>query len=122
MQRPLSLENRDLEVQVVYSDAARRPDANAISKIELWHSDVTYEIQPPKYGGDTFWSSGLKMQAYLEGLAALHSAVASGGISGLQTLHRVVSTVGGVGSDGGMSAELHSIQDDGIDERYPEVP
>lgn len=79
----------------------------------------------PEYGGDTFWSSGyvaedgpsckevilmitysytlyaslsLEMQAYLEGLAALHSAVASGGISGL---HRVVSTVGGVDSDGG---------------------
>lgn len=61
----------------------------------LWHADVTYEIQPPSYtslkvvsgpprgsGGDTLWSSqyGLydvlspRMQQYLEGLTALHSA------------------------------------------------
>ena len=54
---------------VVYNDAARRPDSTAFSKLELWHSDVTYEIQPPsttslkvitcpEYGGDTLWSSG----------------------------------------------------------------
>lgn len=54
---------------VVYNDASRRPDPSAFSKIELWHSDVTYEIQPPSttslkviegppYGGDTLWSSG----------------------------------------------------------------
>ncbi|KAG2047770.1 TauD-domain-containing protein [Suillus hirtellus] len=83
------------EVHVVYNDASRRPDASAFSKIELWHSDVTYEIQPPsttslkvitgpEYGGDTLWSSGYAlysslspgMQVYLEGLTALHSAVA----------------------------------------------
>ncbi|OJA10748.1 hypothetical protein AZE42_04253 [Rhizopogon vesiculosus] len=83
------------EVHVVYNDAARRPDASAFSKIELWHSDVSYEIQPPcatslkvitgpEYGGDTLWSSGYAlysslspgMQTYLEGLTALHSAVA----------------------------------------------
>ena len=55
---------------VVYNDASRRPDPSAFSKIDLWHSDVTYEIQPPSYtalkviegppyGGDTLWSSGL---------------------------------------------------------------
>ncbi|EGN99509.1 hypothetical protein SERLA73DRAFT_168911 [Serpula lacrymans var. lacrymans S7.3] len=83
------------EVHVVYNDAARRPDASAFSKLELWHSDVTYEIQPPsttslkvitgpEYGGDTLWSSGYALysslshglQTYLEGLTALHSAVA----------------------------------------------
>ncbi|KAG1755298.1 hypothetical protein EDD22DRAFT_957392 [Suillus occidentalis] len=50
------------------SDAARCPDASAFSKIEFWHNDMTYEIQPrsttslkvatgPEYGGDTLWSS-----------------------------------------------------------------
>jgi len=60
----------------------------------MWHSDVSYEIQPPgttslklltgpEYGGDTLWSSGYALysslspglQTYLEGLSALHSAV-----------------------------------------------
>lgn len=61
----------------------------------LWHSDVTYEVQPPSYtslklltgpprggGGDTLWSSQYAaydamspyMQKYLESLTALHSA------------------------------------------------
>jgi sulfonate dioxygenase len=61
----------------------------------LWHSDVTYEVQPPSYtslkvltgpprggGGDTLWSSqyaaydalSAPMQTYLKGLTALHSA------------------------------------------------
>jgi sulfonate dioxygenase len=61
----------------------------------LWHSDVTYEIQPPSYtslkvltgpprggGGDTLWSSqyaaydalSQPMQKYLESLTALHSS------------------------------------------------
>ncbi|KAI9836354.1 MAG: hypothetical protein M1819_001383 [Sarea resinae] len=61
----------------------------------LWHSDVSYEIQPPSYtslkvltgpprggGGDTLWSSQYAaydalsppMQKYLESLTALHSA------------------------------------------------
>lgn len=54
---------------VVYNDGSRRPDPSAFSKFELWHSDVTYELQPPsttslkvltgpEYGGDTLWSSG----------------------------------------------------------------
>jgi sulfonate dioxygenase len=53
----------------VYNDASRKPDPTAFSKLELWHSDVSYEIQPPattslkvitgpEYGGDTLWSSG----------------------------------------------------------------
>ncbi|KAF8896076.1 alpha-ketoglutarate-dependent sulfonate dioxygenase [Infundibulicybe gibba] len=83
------------EVHVVYNDASRRPDTSAFSKIELWHSDVSYELQPPsttslkvitgpEYGGDTLWSSGYALysslspgfQTYLEGLSAVHSAVA----------------------------------------------
>ncbi|OJD40212.1 alpha-ketoglutarate-dependent taurine dioxygenase [Diplodia corticola] len=61
----------------------------------LWHSDVTYEVQPPSYtmlklltgpgrggGGDTLWSSQYAaydamspyMQKYLESLTAIHSA------------------------------------------------
>ncbi|RDB25948.1 putative alpha-ketoglutarate-dependent sulfonate dioxygenase [Hypsizygus marmoreus] len=83
------------EVHVVYNDASRRPDPAAFSKLELWHSDVSYEVQPPsttslkviagpEVGGDTLWSSGYALysslspgfQAYLEGLTAVHSAVA----------------------------------------------
>ncbi|EPT01675.1 hypothetical protein FOMPIDRAFT_1059637 [Fomitopsis schrenkii] len=83
------------EVHVVYNDASRRPDPTAFSKLELWHSDVSYELQPPSttslkviagppYGGDTLWSSGYALyssfspafQKYLEGLYAVHSAVA----------------------------------------------
>ncbi|KAI0649006.1 alpha-ketoglutarate-dependent sulfonate dioxygenase [Trametes meyenii] len=83
------------EVHVVYNDGSRRPDSSAFSKIELWHSDVSYELQPPgttslkvvsgpPYGGDTLWSSGYALyssfspgfQKYLEGLTAVHSAVA----------------------------------------------
>ncbi|KAI0028221.1 alpha-ketoglutarate-dependent sulfonate dioxygenase [Vararia minispora EC-137] len=83
------------EVHVVYNDASRRPDPSAFSKLELWHSDVSYEIQPPSTtslaviagpvsGGDTLFSSGYALysslspglQTYLEGLSAVHSAVA----------------------------------------------
>ncbi|KAI0833610.1 hypothetical protein BC628DRAFT_36102 [Trametes gibbosa] len=83
------------EVHVVYNDGSRRPDTSAFSKIELWHSDVSYEQQPPSttslkvitgppYGGDTLWSSGYALyssfspgfQKYLESLTAVHSAVA----------------------------------------------
>ncbi|KAI0342645.1 TauD-domain-containing protein [Trametopsis cervina] len=83
------------EVHVVYNDASRRPDPSSFAKIDLWHSDVTYEIQPPSttslkviegppYGGDTLWSSGYALyssfspffQKYLESLYAVHSAVA----------------------------------------------
>lgn len=80
---------------MVYNDSSRRPDTAAFSTLELWHSDVTYELQPPsttslkvitspETGGDTLWSSGYALysslspsfQAYLEGLSAVHSAVA----------------------------------------------
>ncbi|KAL6301382.1 alpha-ketoglutarate-dependent sulfonate dioxygenase [Sparassis latifolia] len=83
------------EVHVVYNDATRRPDSSTFSKLELWHSDVSYEAQPPsttslkvisgpEYGGDTLWSSGYALysyfspafQKYLESLSAVHSGVA----------------------------------------------
>ncbi|KAF8840199.1 TauD-domain-containing protein [Paxillus ammoniavirescens] len=94
------------EVHVVYNDAARRPDSSAFSKLDLWHSDVTYEIQPPsttslkvitspENGGDTLWSSGYALysslspgfQTYLEGLTALHSGVAQAEGSRAAGLH-----------------------------------
>ncbi|KAG6821326.1 hypothetical protein H0H93_000187 [Arthromyces matolae] len=94
------------EVHVVYNDSSRRPDPSAFSKLELWHSDVTYEIQPPgptslkvitgpEVGGDTLWSSGYALysslspgfQTYLEGLSALHSAVAQAEGSRAAGLH-----------------------------------
>ncbi|KAF9068975.1 hypothetical protein BDP27DRAFT_1383391 [Rhodocollybia butyracea] len=82
------------EVHVVYNDSSRRPDSSTFSKLELWHSDVTYEIQPPSTTslkvitgpeyGITLSSlryalySGLSpgFQTYLEGLKAVHSGVA----------------------------------------------
>ncbi|KAI0300798.1 alpha-ketoglutarate-dependent sulfonate dioxygenase [Russula brevipes] len=83
------------EAHVVYNDSSKRPDPTAFSRLELWHSDVSYELQPPSTtslkliagpatGGDTLWSSGYALysslspglQIYLEGLSALHSAVA----------------------------------------------
>jgi sulfonate dioxygenase len=78
---------------VVYSTSS--PHSDPFPSIDLWHSDVSYELQPPsttslklltgpEAGGDTLWSSGyalysslsLGLQVYLEGLTALHSAVA----------------------------------------------
>ncbi len=32
------------EVHVVYADSGARPDPTAFSKLELYHSDVTYEV------------------------------------------------------------------------------
>ncbi|CAE6500687.1 unnamed protein product [Rhizoctonia solani] len=82
------------EVHVVYADKTRRPDVSAYTRFELWHSDVSYEIQPPgttifkvlvspEHGGDTLWSSGYALysslspylQTYLESLSAVHSGV-----------------------------------------------
>ncbi|KAL0959157.1 hypothetical protein HGRIS_014443 [Hohenbuehelia grisea] len=82
------------EVHVVYHDKTDPPAIyNGVSsKVELWHSDVSYELQPPgltslnilvgpEYGGDTMWSSGYGLysslspglQRYVEGLKAVHS-------------------------------------------------
>lgn len=81
------------EVHVVWGDETRLPPVGAYTSTYLWHSDVTYELQPPGYtmlkllqgpevGGDTLWSSGYAiydllspgLQAYLESHTALHSA------------------------------------------------
>lgn len=54
---------------VVYSDKFARPDPYSFSRAELFHSDVTYEVQTPgttilklyvtpEVGNDTLWSSG----------------------------------------------------------------
>ncbi|KAI6025683.1 alpha-ketoglutarate-dependent sulfonate dioxygenase [Pisolithus orientalis] len=94
------------EVHVVYNNVANRPNPVAFAKFDLWHSDVSYEIQPPsttflkvitspEYGGDTLWTSGYALysslspgfQKYLEGLAALHSAVAQAEGARAQGLH-----------------------------------
>ena len=68
--------------------------SGAYSSVDLWHSDVSYELQPPsttslklitcpETGGDTIWSSSYALysslspglQTYLEGLSAIHSAI-----------------------------------------------
>ncbi|KAJ3887273.1 alpha-ketoglutarate-dependent sulfonate dioxygenase [Lentinula edodes] len=103
------------EVHVVYNDHSRRPDPASFSKLELWHSDVTYEVQPPsvtslkviagpEYGGDTLWASGYALysglspgfQKYLEGLKAVHSAVAQADgarAAGLPVRREAIETV-----------------------------
>lgn len=80
------------EVHVIWADENKTP-YTAFPATYLWHSDVTYEKQPPSYtslkvlkgpssGGDTLWISGYALydslspglQKYLEGLKATHSA------------------------------------------------
>ncbi|KKY25757.1 putative alpha-ketoglutarate-dependent taurine dioxygenase [Diplodia seriata] len=82
------------DVHVVFTEGAK--DLRSLfTPTFLWHSDVTYEVQPPSYtmlklltgpgrggGGDTLWSSQYAaydamspyMQKYLESLTAIHSA------------------------------------------------
>ncbi|MCJ1378584.1 hypothetical protein MMC17_001683 [Xylographa soralifera] len=83
------------DVHVVYTDEKSKEQRAYFTPTFLWHSDVTYEIQPPSYtslkvltgpprggGGDTLWSSqyaaydvmSSHMQKYLEQLTALHSS------------------------------------------------
>ncbi|KAK4685414.1 sulfonate dioxygenase, partial [Tremellales sp. Uapishka_1] len=80
------------EVVVIYQDQNSKPDPYSYSKADLFHSDTTYELQPPgvtmlklittpEVGGDTLWSSGYALysslskpyQKYLESLSALHT-------------------------------------------------
>lgn len=80
------------DVHVIWGDESRVP-GTAFPQTYLWHSDVTYEKQPPSYtslkllqgpetGGDTQWTSGYAvydqlspyLQKYLEKLSAYHSA------------------------------------------------
>lgn len=83
------------DVHVVYTDEKSKDQRAKFAPIFLWHSDVTYELQPLSYtslklltgpprggGGDTLWASqyavydalSKPMQRYLESLTALHSA------------------------------------------------
>ncbi|KAF5864890.1 hypothetical protein ETB97_006116 [Aspergillus alliaceus] len=83
------------DVHVVYSGDNSGDQRALFTPSFLWHSDVTYELQPPSYtslkvltgpprggGGDTLWTSqyaaydalSSHMQTYLKGLTALHSA------------------------------------------------
>lgn len=83
------------DVHVIWADEKSRDQRAMFAPTFLWHSDVTYEIQPPSYtslkvltgppiggGGDTLWSSNYAaydalsapMQTYLSSLTALHSA------------------------------------------------
>ncbi|KAK8161207.1 hypothetical protein IWX90DRAFT_439477 [Phyllosticta citrichinensis] len=82
------------DVHVVYAEG-NKDLRSLFTPTFLWHSDVTYEVQPPSYtslkllsgpprggGGNTLWSSQYAvydalsphMQKYLESLTALHSA------------------------------------------------
>jgi sulfonate dioxygenase len=83
------------DVHVVYTEEKSQDPRALFEPSFLWHSDVTYEVQPPSYtslkvltgpprggGGDTLWSSqyaaydvlSTPMQKYLESLTALHSS------------------------------------------------
>ncbi|KAI9794429.1 MAG: hypothetical protein M1816_005499 [Peltula sp. TS41687] len=83
------------DVHVVFTDEKSKDQRAMFTPTFLWHSDVTYELQPPSYtslklltgpprggGGDTLWASQYAaydvlspyMQTYLESLTALHSA------------------------------------------------
>lgn len=65
------------EVHLVYADENSRPDTTAFAKEELYHSDVTFELQPPgltslrllqvpEVGGDTMYVSPLSFPPHSE--------------------------------------------------------
>ncbi|KAF5103137.1 hypothetical protein D0Z00_000115 [Geotrichum galactomycetum] len=81
------------ELLPIYSRTHRSKD-EPLYPASNWHTDVSFEVQPPTYtslkivhspaaGGDTIWSSGYALydglsphlQKYLEGLTALHTSV-----------------------------------------------
>lgn len=83
------------DIHTIWHDENMKPTGTLYTATELWHSDVTFEKNPPGFtglynitnpvhgGGDTLFSScyGLydalspSMQEYLETLSALHSGV-----------------------------------------------
>lgn len=83
------------QIHVIWADSKRLPRSYAaFPSTYLWHSDVSYEVQPPSYtslklltapttGGDTLWISGYDLydqlspglKAYVDTHSALHSAV-----------------------------------------------
>ncbi|TIB87587.1 TauD-domain-containing protein [Wallemia mellicola] len=88
-------EDPDLEnLHIIYADKYKKPNTGAFTPTENFHSDITYELQPPTAtflqvitapptGGDTVFSSAYaaydsfspSLQAYLETLYAVHSGV-----------------------------------------------
>ena len=81
------------ELLPLYSPTYRTDD-DPIYPASNWHTDVSFEEQPPSYtslkivhntasGGDTIWSSGYalydglspQLQKYLEGLNAVHGSI-----------------------------------------------
>ncbi|KAF7313159.1 Alpha-ketoglutarate-dependent sulfonate dioxygenase [Mycena kentingensis (nom. inval.)] len=104
-------------VHVVYKDAGKRAPPGGFSKVELWHTDVSYEVQTPGItsfqvitnppsGGDTLFASAYSlydalspgMRTFVEGLSAMHSGLAQGNKEqlrhqrrpGIETIHPVV--------------------------------
>ena len=97
---------------MVYNDSSCQPDTAAFSILKLWHSDMTYKLQPPsttslkvitgpETGGDTLWSPEYALylslspsfQAYIKGLSAIHSAVAQvTGAAGLPICRKPIKT------------------------------
>ncbi|KDN52046.1 TauD-domain-containing protein [Tilletiaria anomala UBC 951] len=110
------------ELHVVWHEETMRPSEASYSRTDIWHSDVTYEVNPPGItglynilnpangGGDTLFSScyGLydafspEMQTYLSSLSAVHSGLeqaegaAAAGVHlrrpGIKTVHPLVRT------------------------------
>lgn len=90
---PYLLKNLD-KLHVIYADGkAPSRSYTSFKADKLWHSDVTYEVQPPSYtslkllkspttGGDTLWVSGYdiydqlspSLKHYVETHWAIHSA------------------------------------------------
>lgn len=121
---------------VVYNDASRRPDPSAFSKLDLWHSDVSYEMQPPSttalkvitgppYGGDTLWSSGSVIRYELHPVLtavpcryALYSSFSPQFQKYLESLYAVHSAV--AQADGARAAG-HTVRREPIESIHPVV-
>lgn len=115
------------ELHVVWHDENMKPSSASYTQTDIWHSDVSFEHNPPGFtglynlrhpihgGGDTLFSSnyGLydalspEMRRYLESLSAVHSGIeqaegaASAGVHvrrpGTATTHPIVRTIGPTG-------------------------
>ncbi|KAG6622940.1 putative taurine dioxygenase [Phytophthora cinnamomi] len=98
-------------VQNSLEGSAKRIKTQALEPVNLWHSDVSYERQPPSYtsfkvlttpptGGDTLWASAYEayerltpqFKTFVEGLTAIHSSKhqAESAIANGQTLRRPI--------------------------------
>ncbi|KAE8909564.1 hypothetical protein PF005_g25144 [Phytophthora fragariae] len=91
--------------------SVKRIKSQALEPVNLWHSDVSYERQPPSYtsfkvlttpptGGDTLWASAYEayerltpqFKKFVEGLTAIHSSKhqAESATANGQTLRRPI--------------------------------